>query len=87
MHCMATLTAQLTFRVRTSVYRRLQEIAKAERRKMNEVARAILERGIVAYASDGELFEPDADGKDGDLPLTKPAKPDSASPGKGKRTA
>ena len=59
MHRMATLTAQLTFRVARQVYTDLQAIARAERRKMNEVARALLERGMAAYANDKALFEPE----------------------------
>ena len=55
---MAKLTAQLTFRVSDADYDRLQEIAVGERRKMNEVARALLERGLLAYERDGALFEP-----------------------------
>ena len=57
MQCMAKLRAQLTFRVAEAGYDRLQEIAEAERRKMNEIARALLERGLAAYERDGNLFE------------------------------
>lgn len=55
---MATLTSQVTFRVSTELYDRINEIAVAERRKPNEVARALLERGSAAYNRDGQLFEP-----------------------------
>jgi hypothetical protein len=60
---MAELTAQLTFRVTVGIYERLQTIAGEERRKMNEVARALLERGLSAYAGDGRLFESEPKGK------------------------
>lgn len=33
-------------------------MAGQERRKMNEIARAILDRGLAAYKRDGLLFEP-----------------------------
>lgn len=55
---MAELKSQVTFRVSDEVYDRLNEIAQDERRKQNEVARALLERGIAAYERDGQLFEP-----------------------------
>jgi SOS-response transcriptional repressor LexA len=57
---MAELTSQVTFRVSDKMYQRIGEIAKEERRKPNEVARALLERGEAAYTSDGRLFEPGA---------------------------
>jgi SOS-response transcriptional repressor LexA len=55
---MAELTSQVTFRVSDKLYRRIQEIAQHERRKPNEVARALLERGEAAYNADEQLFEP-----------------------------
>ena len=67
---MAKLKAQLTFRVSEADYDRLQEIAEGERRKMNEVARALLERGLAAYHRDGKLFEPSDDGGYATKPTT-----------------
>jgi hypothetical protein len=56
------LQSQVTFRVTSKVYKRLQEIAEKERRKMNEVARALLDRGLAAYGADEKLFQPEAGG-------------------------
>lgn len=73
---MAELNSQVTFRLSEKLYERLDEIALRERRKQNEVARALLERGIAAYARDEELFEPESAGplaKDGRQPY--PLKP------------
>jgi hypothetical protein len=53
------LSEQLSFRVSPTLYRLIEQIAKAERRKPNEVARALLERGAAAYQRDGEIFETD----------------------------
>ena len=53
------LTAQITFRSTDELYNLLEKIAVKERRRSNEVARALLERGIAAYERDGELFEPE----------------------------
>ena len=64
MHCMAQLTSQLTFRVPDEVYELLQTVATGERRKMNEVARALLVRGIAAYNADGWLFDDGENGGD-----------------------
>lgn len=54
------LTDQLTFRVYKKTFTKVEEIRKKERRVQNEVARALLERGIAAYERDGQLFEPDS---------------------------
>lgn len=61
MRGMAELNSQVTFRLNDKLYRRIQLIAKEERRKANEVSRALLERGIAAYEKDGELFEPESE--------------------------
>ena len=53
------LEAQITFRETKEVYDLLQKISADERRRMNEMARALLERGIAAYLRDGKLFEPE----------------------------
>lgn len=58
---MAELNSQVTFRLTEKLYERLEEIAVRERRKQNEVARALLERGIAAYDRDEELFEPETE--------------------------
>jgi len=52
------LTEQLSFRVSKALYDLMEEIARKERRKPNEVARALLERGAAAFRRDGLLFEP-----------------------------
>lgn len=51
--------AQLTFRVAQRTYDTLLLISKKQRRKQNEVARALLDRGIAAFLRDGILFEDD----------------------------
>ena len=51
------LSEQLSFRVPPSLYRAVMEIADADRRKLSEVALALLERGVAAYQRDGSLFE------------------------------
>lgn len=61
MSRMAELNSQVTFRLNDKLYRRIQAIASKERRKGNEVSRALLERGIAAYERDGELFEPESE--------------------------
>lgn len=47
----------LSFRVPSSLYLSIGKIAKADRRKLSEVALALLERGLSAYQRDGVLFE------------------------------
>ncbi|HKS27104.1 MAG TPA: hypothetical protein VJS44_04765 [Pyrinomonadaceae bacterium] len=55
---MAELKSQVTFRVSDEIYETINDIAIKERRKQNEAARALLERGVAAYNRDGLLFEP-----------------------------
>lgn len=57
------LTEQMTFRVSPSLYRAIELIARKQRRKPNEVARALLERGVAAFMRDGVLFEDDPVGE------------------------
>lgn len=52
------LTEQLSFRVSGELYELIEEIARRERRKQNEVARALLERGVAAFQRDKQIFEP-----------------------------
>jgi hypothetical protein len=54
-----TLQAQVTFRVSQELYDLIKEIAEKERRKPNEIARALLDRGAAAYNRDHKLFEPE----------------------------
>lgn len=57
------LTEQLSFRVSPRLYGTIELIAKKQRRKPNEVARALLERGVAAFYRDGVLFEDDPVGE------------------------
>lgn len=52
------LSETIAFRVTPATYQFLDDLGKRERRKMSEVATALLERGMAAYARDKELFEP-----------------------------
>lgn len=58
------LTEQLTYRIYKLTLDKLEKIIKKERRTQNEVARALLDRGIAAYERDGLLFEPEENEKD-----------------------
>jgi hypothetical protein len=51
------LVETLSFRVSGAVYEALTSIAKSDRRKLSEVAQALLERGLIAYKRDGAIFE------------------------------
>jgi hypothetical protein len=53
----------VAFRVTNSLYSSLQELTAKERRKLSEVALALLERGLAAYQRDGQLFEPADEGE------------------------
>lgn len=55
---MDTLDDQISFRLSKALHEEVRRIAAKERRKPNEVARALLERGVFAYGKDGEVFEP-----------------------------
>ena len=55
------LIVTISFRVSDSVYRKLNQIMEKDRRKLSEVAQALLIRGMAARERDGELFEPDED--------------------------
>jgi hypothetical protein len=55
------LTEQLSFRVTPTLHSQLTVIAKADRRKISEVATALLERGVAAFQRDGHLFEDKTD--------------------------
>lgn len=52
------LSSQMTIRITDELFETLQLIAKRERRTSNEVARALLERGVEKYKEDLQLFEP-----------------------------
>ena len=52
------LAETLSFRVTRSLYEYLNSLAIKDRRKLSEIATALIERGIVAYKRDGHLFEP-----------------------------
>ncbi len=54
------LSETIAFRVTPKIYRFLTDMGDRERRKMSEVATALLERGIAAYQRDRQLFEPEA---------------------------
>ena len=53
------LIVTISFRVSDSVYRKLNQIMEKDRRKLSEVAQALLIRGMAARERDGQLFEPD----------------------------
>lgn len=53
------LSETIAFRVTPAIYQFLESLGKRERRKMSEIATALLERGMAAYARDRQLFEPD----------------------------
>jgi len=55
------LSETLAFRVTPAVYQYLNDLAAKDRRKLSEVATALLERGIAAFKRDGRLFEPEKD--------------------------
>jgi hypothetical protein len=55
---MEKLSEQLSFRITRSFYEEIDHIARTDRRKLSEVAVALLERGVAAFRRDGELFEP-----------------------------
>ena len=59
MHMSEKLTAQITFRLSGELYEAMQDVARRERRKLTEIARALLERGYAAYQRDEQLFEPE----------------------------
>ena len=46
------------FRVTTDAYKVIKYLEGHERRKISDVARALLDRGIAAFQRDGLLFEP-----------------------------
>lgn len=63
MRVMATkarLSETIAFRVTPAIYQFLSSLGERERRKMSEIATALLERGIAAYKRDRELFEPES---------------------------
>jgi hypothetical protein len=80
---MKKLPGNIQFKAEESHEKIVNEIAKRERRPVGAVARAIFERGLAAYARDGNIFEPGevnaerilaelkADSEDTDLPLKK----------------
>ncbi len=55
------LSETIAFRVTPKIYQFLNELGDRERRKMSEVATALLERGIAAYERDRQLFEPNGE--------------------------
>lgn len=56
----AIMERQFTFRADDALYQIIQEIAGKERRKMSEIARYLLQRGVSSYLRDSFLFEEDA---------------------------
>lgn len=55
------LDRQFAFRATEEMYETIQAIARRERRRPNEVTRALLEKGIEQYKRDLTLFEPPED--------------------------
>jgi hypothetical protein len=57
------VTGRFTYKVNEEREFELDRIALKHRRKRSEVARFLLERGLIAYGRDGLLFEPIPDEK------------------------
>jgi len=76
------LSETIAFRVTPTIYRFLDELGTRERRKMSEIATALLERGIAAYKRDRELFEP----QHRRVPVVNEAPPRKQTGGERKKT-
>lgn len=46
------------YRVSRDIYAVIKQITTRDRRKISDVARLLLERGVAAYLRDGQLLEP-----------------------------
>ena len=55
----ARLSEMVAFRVYSSLYQVVTDLAKRERRKLSEIELALFERGVAAFKRDGLLFEPE----------------------------